>query len=149
MSLFLSNARFTISKHATVAAEPFAAAALARLEDWSELEGLVDPAAAADDDQLSENVLSTRFTAALHGITPQNAQVRASCTVTCEQHIEDAWRRRGCKAHQLHPIMLSQKILGTPTAVLASGSILHMAVTCCSQNCHKFAAYQVGLFTKF
>ncbi|KAK9857624.1 hypothetical protein WJX84_011127, partial [Apatococcus fuscideae] len=55
-------------------AEPFASAALTRLEDWSELEGLVDPAAAADDDQLSENVLSARFTAALHGITPLSAQ---------------------------------------------------------------------------
>ena len=61
------------------AAEPFAAAALVRLEDWSELEGLADPAAAADDDQLSENVLSTRFTAALHGITPTSAQVSPLC----------------------------------------------------------------------
>ncbi|KAK9866109.1 hypothetical protein WJX84_009505 [Apatococcus fuscideae] len=57
-------------------AEPFAAAILARLEDWTELEGLMDPINAGEDDQLSENVLSTRFTAALHGITPHSGQVR-------------------------------------------------------------------------
>ena len=77
---------------AAAAAEPFAAAALVRLEDWSELEGMVDPAAAGDDDQLSENVLSNRFTAALHGITPTSAQVSPLCLgMTIASHEKHAW----------------------------------------------------------
>ncbi len=56
-------------------AEIFAAALLARLEDWTELEGLVDPATAADDDQLSEKALSVQFTAVLHALAPKHAQV--------------------------------------------------------------------------